>query len=297
MSETRIRAAGMGSRATRNETQARRRQRAHFGRVGRMGLAVLVLLALILVFDDHQDHGGTVRRGAADAAGIVQTDPVIETPIRSAAPAAPPERPLSASREPGGAKVSDVPRDATEPRPAIGKRETPPPVVERTTQLTLEPSANGNYYVKGWINGAEVLFLLDTGASWISIPDRLRWKLGLERGRYVRVSTAAGVVGNYATRIDRLEVGPFRFSDVAAALNPYAPNDIALLGMSALKDIQFTQSRGQLVLSQQGPAAVQAEPISAASVAPPLVIRRSVRECIGPGGVVDTASLRCIEGR
>jgi aspartyl protease family protein len=172
-----------------------------------------------------------------------------------------------------------------------------PETIRETTQLTLEPSENGNYYSKGMINGQEVMFLLDTGASWISIPERLRWKLNLERGRYVRVSTANGVVGNYETRVDMIDLGPFHFEDIVGVLNPYAPNDVVLLGMSALKEIDFTQARGQLVLSRDSAKTPQAEAAAVEPASPPLTIRRSVRDCMGPAHVIDSETLNCLEGR
>ncbi len=175
----------------------------------------------------------------------------------------------------------------------VERKET----VEQTTQLILDADDSGSYYVKGSINGEGVLFLLDTGATWISIPERLRWRLDLQRGRYVKVATAGGVVGNYETRVESLDVGPFHFQDVAAALNPYAPNDVVLLGMSALKDVQFTQTGGQLILSRQhaDEATVVATPRSPET--PELVIRRSVRDCMGPSNVLNSEALKCIEGR
>ncbi|MBM4200193.1 MAG: TIGR02281 family clan AA aspartic protease [Gammaproteobacteria bacterium] len=224
-------------------------------------------------------------RSVAPALAVVAKTPAVEQAQEESTPQA-----LVELGPTAGTVSPDVPQTAAEP-------EKVAQTIEQTTQLTLEPSENGNYYVKGSINGQEVVFLLDTGASWISIPERLRWRLALERGRYVRVATAAGVVGNYATRVETLDIGPFHFLDVAAALNPYAPNDVVLLGMSALKDIQFAQSRGQLVLSQQTPAEVRAQPAPQQSDTPPLVMRRSVRDCMGPGGVLDAASLKCIEGR
>jgi clan AA aspartic protease (TIGR02281 family) len=170
-------------------------------------------------------------------------------------------------------------------------------ILEQTTQLVLEPNDNGSYYVTGSINGESVLFLLDTGATWISIPERLRWKLALQRGRYVKVATAGGVVGNYETRVDTLDMGPFHFEDVAATLNPYAPNDVVLLGMSALKDVQFTQAGGQLVLSRQRAEDGMASPAPSPAQAPALVIRRSVRDCMGPSHLLNSETLKCIEGR
>lgn len=262
-------------------------------RFGRAALWSALALLLLQLMDEPPVREEVARRAVASDP-LANRDRGVSGP-RPTTVAATVDQPPPILDEPPMVAGSDAATIAL--KPTVETTE-PARTVEETTQLVLEPSDNGNYYLKGSINGHGVVFLVDTGASWISIPERLRWALGLDRGRYVRVTTAAGVIGNYATRVKTLDVGPFQFHDVAAALNPYAPNDVVLLGMSALQDIQFTQSQGRLVLSGHKPAGVStATPTPDARVTPPLVIRRSVRECMGPGGLLDSSSLRCIEGR
>ncbi|MCU0734093.1 MAG: retroviral-like aspartic protease family protein [Methylotetracoccus sp.] len=166
-----------------------------------------------------------------------------------------------------------------------------------TISLIIEPGPNGGYYLRGTINQQEVVFIVDTGASWIVVPEQLRHRLKLTRGRYVQVTTASGVVGNYATVIDSLALGPLQFEKVEGVLNPRAPNEVVLLGMSALKDVRIEQSEGRLTLTQRrAPVSdAQAIPSSALRAAPSP--RRPLRECSAPGQVIDRRTLECMEGR
>ncbi len=163
-----------------------------------------------------------------------------------------------------------------------------------TVSLVIDPGPNGGYFVRGTINQQEVVFIVDTGASWIVIPERLRSRLKLVRGRYVQVTTASGVVGNYETQVGSLALGPMEFRNVPGVLNPHAPNDLVLLGMSALKDIRIEQSQGRLTLMQQRSSVSEGD--ETASPLPYRRPRRPLRDCSSPGQVIDRRTLECIEG-
>ncbi|WP_346427727.1 retropepsin-like aspartic protease family protein, partial [Pseudomonas aeruginosa] len=51
-------------------------------------------------------------------------------------------------------------------------------------------------------------------------------------------------------RLDQLQLGDIRLSGVAALIAPGMDGDEVLLGMSALKQLEFTQRDGTLVLRQ-----------------------------------------------
>jgi len=93
-----------------------------------------------------------------------------------------------------------------------------------------------------------VRFLLDTGATHTSVPAHLAQRLGLQPGLASTVSTANGTVVVRGTRIDALDMGPFRFAGAPAHLNPGMRDDDVLLGMSVLKHLEFTQRGEVLVL-------------------------------------------------
>jgi aspartyl protease family protein len=99
-------------------------------------------------------------------------------------------------------------------------------------ELALKRSHDGHYVFPGTINGRPVSFLLDTGATLVSVPAHLAGTLGLKPGAYQQSVTANGTVATRATRVEALAFGPFDLRDVPASLNPGMAGDQVLLGMS-----------------------------------------------------------------
>ena len=50
-------------------------------------------------------------------------------------------------------------------------------------EVVLQRNRDGHYLATGQINGQNVEFLLDTGASDVSVPQPLAMRLGLKRGQ------------------------------------------------------------------------------------------------------------------
>ncbi|WP_256670139.1 TIGR02281 family clan AA aspartic protease [Pseudomonas sp. L-22-4S-12] len=117
-------------------------------------------------------------------------------------------------------------------------------------EVRLASGRGGHYLLTGQINGDAVTFLLDTGASAVAIPAELAARLRLEPGAPVQIRTANGTVTGQRTRLASLQLGDIRLHDVAALITPGMDGDEVLLGMSALKQLEFTQKGGTLVLRQ-----------------------------------------------
>lgn len=166
---------------------------------------------------------------------------------------------------------------------------------EEAIGLEIEPDQFGAYRVKGRINGREVVLLVDTGASWIAIPDRLKHDLNLQRGAYVQVATAGGVVGTYETRIERLEIGPLRFDNLQGLLNPRTQDEVILLGMNMLGRVRFEQRDGKLRIIQPRDAVSDPPKPTRRDDVPKF--QRGLEECLQSGGVIDRNTLDCLEGR
>ena len=115
-------------------------------------------------------------------------------------------------------------------------------------EVKLKQNRAGHYVTGGAINGQPVVFLLDTGATQVSIPMHLAEQLGLQKGRISRVQTANGTVQVAQTNVERLSIGNIELLDVAAHLNPGFKDNEILLGMSALKQLEFTQKGEWLIL-------------------------------------------------
>ena len=95
-------------------------------------------------------------------------------------------------------------------------------------EVVLKPNRQGHYVVSGMINGEAVTFLLDTGATEVSVPAHLQHKLNLQPGYATPVSTANGVVDSlslvrlvawtgeaYRVPINEIEIAPEDLATVA----------------------------------------------------------------------------------
>lgn len=118
-------------------------------------------------------------------------------------------------------------------------------------QVTLQQNRQGHYLTNGAINGEKVTFLLDTGATQVSIPAHIAEKLSLQAGGKSRVQTANGSITVYQTQINELRIGNIYLYNVAAHINPSMNANEILLGMSALKRVEFRQTGKQLILREQ----------------------------------------------
>lgn len=116
--------------------------------------------------------------------------------------------------------------------------------------LELERNRFGHYVVSGKINNKPVVFMLDTGATNVAVPEAVAQKLGLRRGRAHQVITANGVARAYHTEIASLHLGPIKLNNVKASITPGMTGNEILLGMSALKQLDFSQSGNILTLTQ-----------------------------------------------
>ena len=117
-------------------------------------------------------------------------------------------------------------------------------------EVVLQRNRAGHYVTDGYINGEPVVFLLDTGATGVAIPERIARRLELPRGRAVQTQTANGTAVAYATRLQSVRVGDIELQGVAAAISPGLKMNEVLLGMSFLRHIEFTQRGNTLILKQ-----------------------------------------------
>jgi aspartyl protease family protein len=117
-------------------------------------------------------------------------------------------------------------------------------------EVVLQRNRYGHYNLTGYINNTEVEFLVDTGATDISVPLHLADKIGLKHLYELQFDTANGPAKGYGTRIDRVRIGQIELHDLDASINPNVDDDTVLLGMSFLKKIEFTQKGDTLILRQ-----------------------------------------------
>jgi aspartyl protease family protein len=112
--------------------------------------------------------------------------------------------------------------------------------------IELRRAPDGHFHWPGQLNGQDVVFMVDTGATSTAIPRQLADELKLRDEGSVMSSTAGGVVSGTWTRADlTLEGGP-RVERLRVTVLPRL--DAPLLGMDVLSKMRFTQSDGVLRL-------------------------------------------------
>lgn len=116
-------------------------------------------------------------------------------------------------------------------------------------EVVLERNSRGHYVASGRINGRAVTFLLDTGATDVAVPEAVADRLGLRRLGGAVSQTANGPVAVWQTMLDEVQLGAISLQQVRASILPsMGANDPVLLGMSFLRQLEFTQRDGQLTL-------------------------------------------------
>jgi aspartyl protease family protein len=123
-------------------------------------------------------------------------------------------------------------------------------VMEGVREVRLQRNRAGHYVTPGLINGSEVTFMLDTGATTIAIPGKVAAGLDLQRGQEIKTQTANGIASTYTTSLDHVSIGEISLKNVAAGVSPGLSTREVLLGMSFLKHIEFTQRGDTLILRQ-----------------------------------------------
>ena len=116
--------------------------------------------------------------------------------------------------------------------------------------VILKQNRQGHYLAAGTINAQPVVFLLDTGATKISIPAHLGPSLGLSGQQIQRVKTANGSINVKSTTINSLTLGEIKFHGLKAHLNPGMTDNTILLGMNVLKQLELLQRNNTLTLTQ-----------------------------------------------
>jgi len=122
---------------------------------------------------------------------------------------------------------------------------------QNIVKVELIRNKHGHYVTNGKLDGKDVVFMLDTGATDVAISGALEKKLNLTRGYSFRVHTANGTAVAYSTEIEYIQIGEIVLRNVRASIVPSMSGEDILLGMSALKQIEFRQKGDRLTLVQE----------------------------------------------
>ena len=107
----------------------------------------------------------------------------------------------------------------------------------------IERAPDGHFYLDAQVNGAQVHFLIDTGASMVALTsaDAQRAGIALPSERAV-AQGAGGSIEVIPVTIDRIAAGPLEAREVPGAIARELP--ISLLGQSFLSRVGNVQISG-----------------------------------------------------
>jgi len=103
--------------------------------------------------------------------------------------------------------------------------------------ISFRANAQGHFVVEADVGGTAVRFLVDTGASDVSLSPADAERLGFDLTRldYTRrYQTANGIIHGAPVRLPRVAIGPIALDDLRASVNQ-ATMKHSLLGMSFLE--------------------------------------------------------------
>ncbi len=116
------------------------------------------------------------------------------------------------------------------------------------TELVLGQGRGGHYFVDGAVNGHYLNFVVDTGASVVTLPVGTATSAGLHCRERASINTANGTSSACVVRIDKLTFGGFTLVDVDALVAPNLTQP--LLGMNVLKRFHVDQENSQMRLTR-----------------------------------------------
>jgi aspartyl protease family protein len=116
-------------------------------------------------------------------------------------------------------------------------------------KIVMAAGSGGHFLTQGQINGRAVQFVVDTGATAVSlgIEDAQRIGLDYKAGQPVRIATANGGAAGWRVKLASMRVGDVNVYDVDAVVSS-GSMPFVLLGNSFLTRFQMTRTNEQLVL-------------------------------------------------
>jgi aspartyl protease family protein len=119
-------------------------------------------------------------------------------------------------------------------------------------KVTLAADPSGHFFAQGQVNGGSVRFLVDTGATMITLPGSTADRLGIDyrKGPRGLTQTAAGPTVAYKVKLDEVRLGNITLQNVDAVVLQSGLS-FALLGMSFLNRVEMQRDGHSMVLTRR----------------------------------------------
>ena len=118
--------------------------------------------------------------------------------------------------------------------------------------LAILADGQGHHWTVGQVNGKTIRFLVDTGATTVSLPAAFAKIAGIDylKGQRGFVQTANGPTVAYRVKLDTLTAGDITLHQIDATVLENGL-DVALLGMSFLSRTDMKRDGANLVLTKR----------------------------------------------
>lgn len=118
--------------------------------------------------------------------------------------------------------------------------------------LRVPMREDGHFWVDATVNGQQVEFLVDSGATTTALSLTVARSAGIDSTTRmpITVETANGSVEAAPVRIEELAVGPIRQSNARAVVSA-SFGDVNLLGMSFLSELKSWKVEGRTLILEQ----------------------------------------------
>ncbi|WP_238344213.1 retropepsin-like aspartic protease family protein [Ramlibacter lithotrophicus] len=131
---------------------------------------------------------------------------------------------------------------------SVGAAGVPP----RGSRIVLTAGSGGHFMASGAINGRAAQFVVDTGATFVSMgaADAQRFGVDWKAGQIGSAQTANGVMPAWRVKLASLRIGDVELFDVDALVSQQ-PIPAILLGNSFLNRFHMKRDHEQMVLERR----------------------------------------------
>ena len=129
-----------------------------------------------------------------------------------------------------------------------------PATVTANGDLVIPKARDGHYYAEGTVGGKSVMFMVDTGASTVTVSEALARTAGLGAGKPTTFQTANGAMRGRIVNDVPVTLGPISVSSVRVGVGLVgAEPEEALLGQSFLGKFDILMAGDKMTLRVKQP--------------------------------------------
>jgi aspartyl protease family protein len=122
-----------------------------------------------------------------------------------------------------------------------------------SASLKIAADSSGMYLTTGMINGYSIKFIVDTGATLVTLNSAQAAQIGIDYrdAPTALMSTASGVVKGYIVKLDSVQIGTIHKPYIEAVILEGRHPSEALLGMSFLGQLEVRHDGGFIELRER----------------------------------------------